>query len=148
MEKSFLGWHYVKSRLQKERQPPFFREREVWWCAIGANIGSEEDGKHGHFERPVVVLRRFNNELFWGIPITTKKKYGSYYHEISFHGSKRTAVLWQMRTWSGKRLLRHFGRLSRSEFRRLEFAWLAMIKKTDPSRRNEWSPRVPGGQNV
>lgn len=39
----------------------------------------ETDGKHHSFERPVVVIYKFNKEMFWGIPLTSKEHIGKYY---------------------------------------------------------------------
>ena len=31
-------------------------------------MGFEEDGKNDNFVRPVLVLKKFNNDMFLGIP--------------------------------------------------------------------------------
>ncbi len=41
----------------------YFHEREVWWCGIGINIGVEIDGKNSDFERPVLVVKKFNGMI-------------------------------------------------------------------------------------
>jgi hypothetical protein len=45
--KDYDGWTNKKKRLDARVLPMdfFFLEREVWWAAIGVNIGREEDGK-------------------------------------------------------------------------------------------------------
>ncbi len=30
------------------------------WCSIGINVGDEEDGKNELYERPVLVIKKFN----------------------------------------------------------------------------------------
>jgi len=60
MEKSFDEWNTCKKALQKKGLYPTFKEREVWWCYLGANIGHEIDGSDSEFVRPALVLRRFN----------------------------------------------------------------------------------------
>lgn len=51
-----------------------FNEREIWWCSIGENIGFEGDGKNDMFERPVLILKKYNAEVFFGAPLTTSTK--------------------------------------------------------------------------
>ena len=38
------------------------------------NIGYEQDGSGNDFIRPVVIIRKFNNEIFWGVPLTKTRK--------------------------------------------------------------------------
>jgi len=38
----------------------FFLEGEVWWTALGVNIGHEIDGKNEFCERPVVILKKID----------------------------------------------------------------------------------------
>jgi mRNA interferase MazF len=112
MEKDFWKWHSLKSEIEKQIPSPLFYEREIWWCSVGANVGAEEDGKNDPFERPVLVLRKFNRDMFWGIPITSKEKYGEYYYPFSLHGESMTALLSQLRVLSAKRLRRRIGRIT------------------------------------
>lgn len=53
----FSAWLRVQQRLQ-HRSAVKFNEREVWWCAIGVNVGYEIDGKGKDFARPVLVLKK------------------------------------------------------------------------------------------
>jgi len=83
-EKPFERWNEVKSDLNR-RGSQLFQEQEIWWCALGVNVGSEQDGKHGLFERPVLIFRKFNRELFWGLPMTGTVRHGKYYFNFRFH---------------------------------------------------------------
>ncbi len=78
MGKDFEKWNLLQKQIETNL-PPFFHEREIWWCSLGANIGVEEDGKNELFERPVLILRKFNKEMCWGLPLTTRKKEGPFY---------------------------------------------------------------------
>ncbi len=60
MKKDFRRWTTKKEVLNDTEGTALFHEREVWWCALGANIGFEQDGGQEDFERPVVVLKKFN----------------------------------------------------------------------------------------
>jgi mRNA interferase MazF len=75
-KKDFRGWCEKKEILhgKDEDLVPYFNERELWWCALGVNIGFEQDGKNEHFERPVLVLRKFNKHLLLVLPQTSKAK--------------------------------------------------------------------------
>lgn len=141
MEKDFQKWHTLKSRIEKEHQSPLFREQEIWWCSLGANLGFEEDGKNELFERPVLIFRKFNKELFFGFPMTSKKKDGKFYYSFPMHDTERSAILSQLRVLSGKRLVRRLGKMSDKQFSLLENVFIGLIKETDPFR----GPRVPNG---
>jgi len=39
MKKDFQNWHKIKADIDQFRLSPFFREREIWWCSLGANVG-------------------------------------------------------------------------------------------------------------
>jgi mRNA interferase MazF len=74
MLKEFDNWNEQKKCLHKIEQLPMFSEREVWWCSLGVNVGDEQDGKGENFTRPVLVLKKFNRNLFVGVPMSTKIK--------------------------------------------------------------------------
>ena len=37
---------------------------EIWMCALGKNIGREQNGGGESFSRPMLVIKKFNNEIF------------------------------------------------------------------------------------
>lgn len=43
--KDFKGWDVIKQEVNNTAHVPTFKEREIWWCKIGINIGYEADGK-------------------------------------------------------------------------------------------------------
>lgn len=106
MTKDFKKWHDKKGSLHHEKVRPFFHEREVWFCALGLNIGFEQDGSGQEFLRPVLVVKKFNNEVFWGLPLTKTIKTGKYYYQFCIEGKKNTStvVLSQIRLIDAKRL--------------------------------------------
>jgi len=63
MWKDFTKWFKGKTEVHNEKARPFFREGEVWFAALGANIGFEQDGRGEQYLRPVVVIRKFNKEM-------------------------------------------------------------------------------------
>jgi hypothetical protein len=67
MLKDYRKWSPVKAIIHNSGSHPLgYKEREVWWCSVGENIGFEEDGKNELFNRPVLILKIFSKELFWG----------------------------------------------------------------------------------
>src|SRR4029078_5894888 len=99
MEKDFTDWHHLKAQLHAEHSAPTFQQREVWWCSIGVNIGHEMDGKNSDFNRPVLIVRKFNAHIFLGVPLTTQIKANPYYHRIHFKGREQCVMLSQLRLW-------------------------------------------------
>ena len=60
MQKDFDSWAEVKKKIHEKGFNSYFKERDVWWCRLGVNIGDEEDGKGNSFLRPVLVIKKFN----------------------------------------------------------------------------------------
>lgn len=113
MQKDFQKWHNKKSGIDRKERRVFFHEREIWFGHLGTNVGFEQDGKGENFGRPVVVFRKFNNEVFWGIPLTTRNKGGKFYVPIDLgDGIHRMAILSQLRLLDAKRLYQKIGVIS------------------------------------
>ena len=105
MYKDFKFWHNVKSFINNHKERLYFYEKEVWFCSLGNNIGYEQDGKGLQYLRPVIVIKKFNNEVFWALPLTKTIKQGKYYHSLLLRGSvENCAVLSQLRLIDSKRL--------------------------------------------
>ncbi len=116
MKKDYRAWDKHKQTLNEQEKVPTFRERELWWCGIGANVGDEEDGKNKRYERPVLIVRKFNRHLFWGVPTSLQMKDNPFYHAISFHGRQQSVLISQLRLWDSRRLSNKIGTLSRKQF--------------------------------
>jgi mRNA interferase MazF len=109
MDNPFDQWNIKKKAIDSKRRP-FFYERQVWFCAHGLNVGSEQNGKGKDFLRPVVIVKKFNYRTFWGIPLTSQSKTGSHY--LSMHsgsGRQSIAILHQLRLFDAKRLKYQIG---------------------------------------
>lgn len=125
MKKDFQKWHYRKSGIDEIEQRPFFHEREIWFCYLGANIGFEQDGQGEDFLRPIVIIRKFNNEIFWAIPLTksNKRRKGQtdrYYYSFSFLPETiSVAILSQMRLIDARRLAYRLGEISEKDLAEL-----------------------------
>lgn len=123
MKKDFQKWHSKKERINDIEKPPFFHEREVWFCHLGANVGFEQDGRGDDFVRPVLVLRKFSSHIFWAVPLTKvkeNKKTSKFYYHFSFiEGIKSVAILSQVRLIDAKRLARYIGVMTEKDFTEL-----------------------------
>lgn len=116
----FNEWNEEKKSIHtSESRKIIFHERQVWWCSLGKNIGDEQDGKNKLFERPVLVIKKFNEQLAWIIPLSSKVKYGKYYHVFILNQKLQRAILSQLRLVSTKRFRRIMGELSRNDFRKI-----------------------------
>lgn len=116
MIKPFDQWNELKKNLQQQHQRVFFHEREIWWCSLGINLGSEQDGRNDTFERPVLVVKKFNQDIFLGLPLTTASKEGKYYYGTTHEDRQYSVVLSQMRLLDKKRLQRKIRVLPEEEF--------------------------------
>lgn len=121
MKKDYKKWHPIKKDLDNsEVARPFFHQREIWFCYLGENVGFEEDGVGEDFMRPVIIIRKFNNEIFWGIPLTKRNKKSEYYFTFYFSvGGKNAAILSQIRLIDAKRLAYKIGEISDADFNKL-----------------------------
>jgi mRNA-degrading endonuclease toxin of MazEF toxin-antitoxin module len=116
MDKDFESWNRLKTKLDETKKDRFFKEREIWWCHLGLNIGHEENGKNSHFSRPILVIKKFNKRLFLAVPLTTQVKENKYYHRFTFKEKDQCAMISQIRVLEVKRLGSRIGELPKSEF--------------------------------
>ena len=117
MKKDFPRWHKKKAQIDEIEKRAFFHEREIWFCYLGANVGFEQDGSGKDFLRPVVIIRKFNQQVFWGIPLTHTKKKKPYYFAFKFIKSETSvAVLSQLHLIDARRLSYKIGEMSLEDF--------------------------------
>lgn len=116
MSKHFQEWHTEKRDLHEDKVRAFFHEREVWFASVGVNIGFEQDGRGNKFLRPVIILKKFNNEVLWCIPLTKNQKRGKYYFSVTLNGEVSTAILSQIRLIDSKRLQYKIGDIATGDF--------------------------------
>jgi mRNA interferase MazF len=118
MKKDFDQWNIVKKELEARsvQREFFFYEREVWWCSVGLNVGVESDGKNNNFERPILIIKKFNSDMIWVLPLTSKERFGIHYHQIIHTSGSSWVCLSQIKTISTKRLLRKIGMIPESDF--------------------------------
>lgn len=134
MKKDFDRWNENKKRIDADVNGAHCHEREIWWCSIGVNVGSEQHSQADDFSRPVVIVRRFTRDIFWGIPLTTKTKKLPFRIQLELGGIANDALILQMRVYDRKRLVRQIGVVPRDVFAMLIAAIVDAIKTTDPAR--------------
>ena len=106
MEKDFDRWNTEKKRLNRSEDRLYFREGEVWWVALGVNVGFEMDGKRSDFSRPVLVLKKYNQYSFLALPLTTNARDNPYRIPLGLiDGKEAFAVLSQLRNIDSVRLI-------------------------------------------
>jgi|SRR3989344_1174522 len=120
--KDYKIWTPTKSKIHNsESVRPGFHEREIWYCHLGENVGFEQDGKGETFLRPIIILRKFNNEIFWAIPLTSTIKKSRYYFAVTLDdGKKSSAILSQIRLIDAKRLSHKIDNVKSDEFMELK----------------------------
>ncbi len=55
--KLFVNWTKRKIRHHINKNNIYFYEGQIWWAALGKNIGYEIDGKNENFNRPVLIIK-------------------------------------------------------------------------------------------
>ena len=88
----------------------------VFWCSLGENIGDEENGKGDNFRRPVLILKKFNQNLFWGVPLSSKLKDNKYYIKVSLNKEAQSVMVPQLRILYSRRLAQFVGYVKKSDF--------------------------------
>ena len=120
MQKDFDSWNKIKKETHSNNIPPLFSECEVWWCYLGVNIGTEEDGKGQDYLRPVLILRKFNKNMFYGLPITSKIKDDDFHIYINSGDVKGSIILSQMRLIDSKRLSYIMGKVTQDKLKEVK----------------------------
>ena len=119
MEKDFDRWNGIKKKLAHDTISPlvFPEIGEVWVCTLGKNLGREQNGGLSDFSRPALVIKKFNNEMFWVVPLTTKQKpFDFYFNFTDPNGAPVAAILAQLRLVSINRFRRVLYVLPKQKF--------------------------------
>ena len=98
----------IKARVNNKGAIRSFREGEIWWAAVGENVGVEIDGKSQKYSRPVVILRKYSNLLFAATPLTSN--------------------LAQTRPMDVLRLYERMGKLSRKDYEQIRDGYMNLFR--------------------
>ncbi len=114
--KDFINWHKIKNNIEGKRQRLNFQIRDILFCSIGENVGFEQDGRGQEFLRPVVIIKKFNKEVFWGVPLTHTEKKGKYYFSFNLNNEVSVAILSQLKLFDAKRIKYKIGMINEKDF--------------------------------
>ena len=136
-EIEYNNWNLVKIGIEKQNRQYYVKEREVVWIHLGKNVGDEENGKGYKFQRPVLVLKVFNANIFYGIPLSTKiKPNNKYYLNINLHTKDvndlpivelRSIILSHARLFDTKRVNDRLGYIEKEDFVKSKNAFKALF---------------------
>lgn len=118
-----LRWCEIKILLLDRPSNILFKEGEIWWCKIGMNVGKEIYGKGENFIRPVLIFKKFNENMFLGIPLTSKQKEGSWYVLVSYGDKEGRVILNQIKSMDKNRLVKRIGTLEVEAFKKVQGAF-------------------------
>ena len=105
MQKDFDGWNRMKQHIQDHNRHLFVAEREIRWCFVGLNVGSEMDGSGVRYARSVLILKKNTPNTCLSISVTTKQWQRDDFLEIDLgDGISRKVVISQIKLIDTKRL--------------------------------------------
>ena len=143
----FEKWNILKQKSNFSKKIIGIKERDILFLKMGQNIGYEQDGKGEEFLRPVVVLKKFNKNMFLGIALTTQKKENVYHFEFQYKNKSdrvitNSAILSQVKMYDTKRVKYKAGMINIEDFKTM---YKVFVKVTKPdvvtSSQNEEEPR-------
>jgi mRNA interferase MazF len=114
-------WNTLKQITEENSKKVYFKERDIFWLKVGENIGFEQNGKGNKFQRPVLVVKKYTNDMFLGIPLSTTPRDGSFFFQFSFKDNDvSTALLVQQKLFSSKRCIKKIGKINKEDFKKLK----------------------------
>ncbi|MDP3792947.1 MAG: type II toxin-antitoxin system PemK/MazF family toxin [bacterium] len=116
MEKEFDKWNQKKKHANVD-ESRLYTVREIWWCRLGVNIGTEQDGSGENFLRPVIILRGFSSDICLVLPLTTSINRHPLRIPIGkIQDKEASAILSQIRVIDTRRLVEKVGFLDKKIF--------------------------------
>ncbi|WP_324172091.1 type II toxin-antitoxin system PemK/MazF family toxin [Sulfurimonas sp.] len=130
----FDKWNIVKQKSHFHQKIIGIKERDIVFVRMGQNVGYEQDGKGDEFLRPVVIMKKFNKNMFLALPLTTKKKENIYHYEFSYTNKSKnsivnSAILSQVKMFDTKRVKYKSGVMNINDF---ETMYEKFVKVTKP----------------
>lgn len=114
--KDFDKWNDLKKKIQGRIIDFHCSRRDIWWCALGSNIGSEQDGKNDSFDRPVLIIKTFNLDMVRIVPITSRDMDDNDHVPVFYLDRRCSVIISHLRTISTKRLTVKICRLGQPQF--------------------------------
>jgi len=126
--KVFVSWTKLKVKIHLSEKEIYPKVRGIWWVSLGQNVGVETNGKNDKFERPVVVIKVFNNFGMLVAPISSNVKKGKYFVEFINNESEKNIInMSQIRSISSKRFIRYIGELNAEDFEKVRQIYLSLV---------------------
>jgi mRNA-degrading endonuclease toxin of MazEF toxin-antitoxin module len=127
MHKDFDRWNKIKKQTDAEA-PRLYTVREIWWCRLGVNIGTEQDGGSDLFLRPVVIMRGFGRDACLVVPLTTSAREHPLRIPVGdVQGKEAHANISQIRVVDTRRLVEKVGFLDERLFQELRKSAKALL---------------------
>jgi mRNA-degrading endonuclease toxin of MazEF toxin-antitoxin module len=117
--KNWKDWFSLKPKLDEQNFRLSFKEREIWYCYFGTNIGFEIDGKE-EFLRPCLIIKKLSKETCYVIPLTSNLKTGSWYYPSFIQNKHGSYIFSQMKLIDSKRLKYFVERLDENKFLKIK----------------------------
>lgn len=126
--RNYDDWNGVKKRTEHRQRTIYPKIRDVWWGRLGCNIGDEQDGKGKEYTRPILILKKFNNNIFLGLPMSSVLKQNKYYVTATLlSGEASSCIISQIRLIDCKRLGGKVGIITTDSFVQIRKAVKDMI---------------------
>ncbi|GAB2024346.1 type II toxin-antitoxin system PemK/MazF family toxin [Lactovum odontotermitis] len=126
--KDFDNWNKEKKLLNDRKKFFYFKERQIWWCSFGVNVGYEIDGKHEQFERPALVIKRLGKYNAIVVPLTSTNKESKNFISYEFQGEIKSANISQVRMIDARRFQRKLGMMPEEKFQEIKNKLIELIK--------------------
>ena len=120
MEKKFDEWNILKKSIEDQpiKSELFLKPGEVWMIVLGLNIGHEQNGSGEHYSRPGLIIKKFNRNMFWILPLSTQQKDLDFYYNFTDPLGRDVAViLAQIKLCSVKRIKRKLYDIDKENFK-------------------------------
>jgi mRNA interferase MazF len=122
------NWNKEKYLTHSRKEYPSIKAGQIWWCRMGENIGTEINGKHKTFTRPVYILKKLNQKSALIIPLTSQKKKGTWYFSFLYNQRMECAAFSQIRTISTLRLESLLGTLEKELRNKIQNQLLTFLR--------------------
>lgn len=118
--KDFDSWNKTKKIIDAVSKNKLYRVRDVWWCSLGINIGTEQSIETGKFQRPVVIIKSLGKNACIILPLTTSSKNHRFRLDLGLIKNKNAkAILSQIKVIDTKRLVNKIDVLEKNKFNEL-----------------------------
>ncbi|MEK7062928.1 MAG: type II toxin-antitoxin system PemK/MazF family toxin [Patescibacteria group bacterium] len=117
MQKDFDRWNKKKQIIHHENESKLYHARELWWCSLGVNVGSEQDGTGDNYDRPVLIITGLSKQTCMVVPLTSSPEIHKMRVPIGeVQGANASVIISQIRVVDTKRLIYKIGFLNKKNF--------------------------------